>query len=61
VLIPLLRDGRGRIRARFGVNVDIGCLRRGYFIDKVRIIVLVLSARYARARMGLDATRRSAC
>jgi hypothetical protein len=33
VLIPLLRDGRGRVRARFGVNVDIGCLRRCSFID----------------------------
>lgn len=33
MLIPLLRDGRGRVRARFGVNVDIGCLRRCSFID----------------------------
>jgi hypothetical protein len=46
VLIPLLRDGRGRVRARFGVNVDIGCLRLAHLLI-VRIIVLVLSALYA--------------
>jgi hypothetical protein len=27
VLMLLFSDGRGRVGARFGVDVDIGCLR----------------------------------